>query len=810
MNGQELKKDIKKVLFHYASYYKLFILFIVGLLVFTYFYNKTLVPVYKNKASIHLVKDLSSFFTTDFSFETSVASPQMGMRYGMGLDDELTLLNSFATIQRTLEQLEFEVTYFRNDTIFSSIPVLNKFTKPVELYGAVPIKVNYDASHPQPVYKEFTVTKLSDSTCKLSCLPEEGSLYNYIDRTYLSELDGKRVEAVLPFNKVFENDILKFQIQRTEYFKDWPVGSQISFKLNDIDALTLEYKSYLSFYQPSPTSFIINVSIEGRNFAKITRFLNAFTENILNEDLTQKNDLAVSTIDFIDAQLGEISDSLNLVKSNLERFRSVNKVTDLSFQGQRLFDIISEIESQKVTLQMQERYYTYLIDYLSNKEDNKELISPASMNVVDPLLTNMISQLSALYSQYNNYSESSVNAIYLNDLKIKMNNQESAILENASNNLSTIQLSINELNYRLQKSNKDIAQLPKTELQLFDIERKFKLNDAVLTFLMQKRSEAQIAMSSTKPSYNIVEPARLLGGKPIAPKTKLNYIIAFLVGGFIPLLFILIKDFLDYKVRDKYDIKDIRNYTFVGKIHRNEFKGNLVVVNHSDSIVSESFRAVRTNLQFMLDYSESRIFAITSSSSGEGKSFFAANLAASYAASNYKTVLLEFDLRRPQVGKNFGVSSSLGLTSYLSNNATIDDIVLPLDEAENLDLILAGDRAPNPSDLIASERTKELFEYLKTVYDIIIIDTAPVGIVSESYYLLGESDLKLFVVRQDYSNKEMVADTLEQLHKNEIGKFGVVLNDVSGKSISSYQQSGYRKYYVDEPSQGFWSGLFSR
>ena len=799
---QDFRKDIKKIIFHYASHYKFFLAIILVFLLGAHLYNRTLVPVYQNWASIHMVKDRASFFSTDFSFESAIASPQMGMRFGMGLDDELTLLNSFSTVQKTLQQLHFEITYYQKDTVFPHLPFLKKITRNIELYDNLPISVQYDASHDQPVYKEFVIRKTGENTCRLTCSPKDGYRYNYIDNVITEELDGKGIDVEIPLNEVFENDFLKLQLTKNYSFASWPVGSQISFILNHLDYLTLEYKDNLSLSTPSPMSFIVNISAKGKNFNKTTEFLNTFVENILDHDLYQKNELAVSTISFIDSQLGDITDSLAVVKTNLQSFRASNKVTDLSFQGQRLFDQVSTLEEQKVSLQMQKRYYEYITEYLSKTSNNSELVSPASMNVIDPLLTDMIYQLSTLYNQFNNYSKSSSTSIYLKDLQIKINNLENSIKESASNNLGTIELQMNELQYRLDKLSRQISELPKTELKLFDIEREFKMNDAVLTFLMQKRSEAQVAMASTQPSYDVVEPARYLKSDPISPKKSLNYIIAFMAGVFLPFAYILISDFLDYKVRTKHDLQGIERFTFLGRIFRNAFPEEICVTKYPDSSIAESFRTVRTNLQFMMDYNESRIISITSTSSGEGKSFFAANLGTSYAASGRRTIILEFDLRRPQVGKMFNIKDLLGLTSFLSNNANIDDIIQRT-EFPNLDIILAGNPAPNPPDLIASDKVAELTDYLKASYELIIIDTAPVGIVSESYHLMKQSDVNLFLVRQGYSHKELVNQTIENVQNAKLGKLAIVLNDVDHRTFVSYKQANYNKYYKDEPQRRF-------
>ncbi len=805
ISNQDFKKDVKKILLHYLSYYRMFLGAILLFLMAVFFYNKTLIPNYSNQTRIHLVKDLSGFFSTDFSFETSVASPQMYMRYGLGMEDELILINSYSIIQKTIKQLKFEVTYFKKDTIFPRIPFLNNKTKNIELYSELPIQVLYDASHPQAVYKEFMVEIVSDSTYKLSCEKEDGYSYNYIDYSYLEDLNGKGINTIVPFNTIIENEFLKFQIVKNENIKNYKKGDKLYFYFNDMDNLTLNYQENIKVSQESPTSFIINIGLAGTNFNKVSDFLNLFTENVLSNDLDQKTELAGNTIKFIDKHLGSISDSLNTAKENLQEFRSYNQVTDLSFQGQQLLDKASTLETEKASLVMQEKYYKYLIKYITTESKGDKLVSPSSMNVLDPVLTNMITQLNTFYGQYNNYNQSSTNSIYIKDLRIKIDNQEKAIVENAKNNLNTIQISINELNYRLDKLNRKISELPKTELKLIDIERKFKLNDEVLTFLMQKRSEAQIAMASTRPSYEVIEPARYILRSNDNFRKKINYIVAFLLGCFLPFMYILIRDFFDNKVHTKYDINKIKDLVFMGNVLKNRAKKPLCAVNQPDSVVAESFRAIKTNLEFISDsVSESIVIAATSSSSGEGKTFFASNLAATYASSGLKTVILEFDLRRPQVGSTFNVQSDIGLTSYLSNNALTYDIVIAHETLENLSIILAGKKAPNPADLISSKKAKELIEDLRASYDVIILDTPPIGLVSETFYLLNLCDIRLFVVRSGYSNKELVSQTIEMMEDRIINKkFGIVLNDVDEKTLSNYHKAGYDNYYRGDRKKRF-------
>ncbi len=430
------------------------------------------------------------------------------------------------------------------------------------------------------------------------------------------------------------------------------------------------------------------------------------------------------------------------------------------------------------------------------------------MNVVDPILTNLISQLITLNSERARLVKNITNTqnLYLADVNLNIDNIRKTIKENVSNTLNTLNVSLNEINYRISGLSAQISQMPKTELQLKGIERKFKLNDAIYTFLLQKRSEAQIARASSMPDYDIIDPARLSVTGLVSPKSKLNYIIAVLIGLFLPTSVILLRDFLNNKIIDAEEIESLTEFPILGKVFHSYRRTTMVVNDYPNSSVTESFRSIRTNYEFFSDGGRNQVLLVTSATSGEGKTFCSINLASVFALNGHRTVLLEFDLRRPKIHTEFGSSNIIGINSYLIDKAIIEDIIMPT-PIENLDLVSAGPPAPNPAELINSEKTGEFIDRLKKMYDYIIIDSAPAGIIAETFILMKYSDINIFVARMNNTIKEAFANSLKAFENNKFTNVSILINDINIKR-ESYKYGYDNKYYTDD-KQGLLARIFN-
>jgi capsular exopolysaccharide synthesis family protein len=350
--------------------------------------------------------------------------------------------------------------------------------------------------------------------------------------------------------------------------------------------------------------------------------------------------------------------------------------------------------------------------------------------------------------------------------------------------------------------------MPKTELQLKGIERKFNLNDEIYTFLLQKRSEAQIARASSLPDYDIIDPARLAVASAVSPKRTLNYLIALLLTVILPTSLILGRDFFNNKFSQPDDVEAMTRFPILGKVFHNYRRNKTVVNDYPNSSVTECFRAVRTNFQFFSEGGKKQVILVTSATSGEGKTFCSINLASVFALNGHRTVLLEFDLRRPKIHQEFGSSNMIGISSYLIDKAIIEDIIIPT-HIENLDLISAGPAAPNPAELINNERTAEFIDKLKEMYDYIVIDSAPAGILTETFLLMKYADHNIFIVRINKTVKETFKQTIKSIEANKLTNLSILINDVD-LSREAFKYGYDKKYYTDDQKKGLFARMFGK
>jgi len=468
---------------------------------------------------------------------------------------------------------------------------------------------------------------------------------------------------------------------------------------------------------------------------------------------------------------------------------------DLSFQGQQLFERMNQFENERAQIIIRQKYYNYIEKYFDENSDVSELIAPSAMEIQDPVLGDLIGQMLNLNSQRLNYLEINPKNLFIKDLDIQIANLETTILENIKYNYNKLEITKQDIDSRIAKLNSQLNILPRTERELIGMEREFNLNDAIYTFLLQKRAEAQIARASNTPDYELIDRAMYFGAGLVSPNTKMNYMIAIFLGLFLPFSIILVRDFLNNKISEIKEVESISDLPIIGQVFHNTTKSNAIIRDYPKSPLADSFRSVRTNLQFFSKGVDRMVILITSSTSGEGKSFCSMNLASVYALLGKKTLLLGFDLRRPALFEDLNLNNDIGITSYLINNSKINDIIQQTG-IENLDFIPAGPVPPNPVELIASEKTKYFFSELKNKYEYIIIDSAPVGAVTDSFLLFNYADINVYTVRHNKTIKEALANNLRNIERKNIKNVSLLINDVKLKKNSygyTYQSQYYSK-----------------
>jgi tyrosine-protein kinase Etk/Wzc len=774
-----IKRFLSKAFIYKYYYLACFLLFIA----IAFLYNKYSHRVYEVSASISPVQNETSSLLSSNELFRSIGTLQTDKN----IENEINNLKSFAIVNSAISKMSLEVSYF-----IGKKGLLNESS---ELYRSVPYSVYIDKSHLQPLEAKFNITILNDSTFRLTASQKKAPLYNYVDNQIVSSNITLKVDTICHFNETVSSNYFKLSVS---YHKELRIPKLTSkyyyyFTLHHPDFLSIYYLGQLDIKKVSPLSSIINIKFRGENEDKTISFLNQFLDTYLEENLAKKNKVAKSTINFIDSQISEMSDSLVKSESKLRNYRSANQVMDLSFQGQRTFDQMTQIETERAGLQVQERYYNYIINYFKTNNDVSGVAPPSSMNVSDPIMNQLITELLSLNSQRSSIlSNSNEKNLFLGQIEQKIKIQKQAIIENVTNNLNTLSLSINELNYRSDKLSKEISQLPKTELNMVSMQRKFNLNSTIYTLLLQKRSEAEITLASNYPDYEILERARNVQTVQVAPKKMINLFIAIFLAFLIPSLYIIGLDLFNNKITNLHDIEQYLNRSAIGVIYSNERKTESVVLNYPGTSIAESFRNLRSNLFLKLKSEPAKIILVTSSIPGDGKSFDSFNLAASIATVGYKTDIIDCNLRRPTLHTKFNNDNSKGLSNYIVNGTPHPDISCKT-PVENLFFIPTGPVIPNPSEQLELGVLDKLLIALRKDYEYIIMDTPPIGLVSDASLLIKYATQILLVVRNNYTHKDIFTNVVSSFSAKQIENYDIVFNDMSFEN-SPYKQ--YSSYYV--------------
>ncbi len=742
-------------------------------------------------------------FSTNIIEVTSIIGPVMDKRSAVlesnglfrggesfvdsrNLQNDINSLTSFSLVSSTLSKLNLEVGYFTDSK--------NILGQVKQIYPIAPYTVNIDKSHIQPINARFHIEILDEGSFRLMSSEKDASLYNYVDNQVVSEHNVLDTDTICKFNETISNKNFKFSVSlnKEHFSSNAREVSRHFFVFYHLDYLSQQYLEKLVVQPVNIKSSLIKVSFQGKNQRLTIDFLNKYLQAYLDDNLTKKNTFAVSTINFIESQISEISDSLLLSESKLKDYRSANQVMDLSYQGRQAIENMTKIETERSGLQVQERYYNYILDYFNKNQDIAGIAPPSAANVVDPIMNQLIMELLALNTQKSSISSNNAEKnLFIGQIENKIRLQKQAIIENVTNNLNTLNLTQNELNYRADKLSREIARLPRTELNMVSMQRKFNLSNELYTFLLQKRSEAAITMASNYPDYEVLEPAREISSIVVSPKTVFNWILAFFLALMIPTTFVILKSFFNEKITRIYDLEHLLNRPALSVIYSNSYKTEAVVTEMPGSSVAESFRNLRSSLFLRFKTEPLKVIMITSSQPQDGKSFISFNLAASIASVGYKTIILDCDLRRPTLHEKFKIENSDGLSTYMIHHSTIKDIIQKTD-IQNLAFIPSGPILPGSAELIESGSLDELMDYLKDNYEYIIIDTTPAGLVADASLMMKYASLNLLVCRNNHTRKDVFRDLLNILSINHIKNYDVIFNDLS---IKKSRYGRYNHYY---------------
>ncbi len=795
---QEETIDVKEIILKYSHYWYYFIISVMFCLFIAFLYNRYSKPIYSVSSTILIRDDSNSQLGAENLLE--------GLEIFSGktnLKNEIALLNSYSITKQVVEDLNFGISYFTHGAIQTSL-----------LYDNIPFLVSVDSTHLQLTNIEFFINILNDKEYELSINTSDKYAYNLISEKFEKKQKADiDIENTYQFGEAVETDFFCFIVTKNTnfIFNDSENSKDFSFVLHDITTLLDKYVRSTSITPINKDASVLKLNIKGNSPSKNISYLNKLTTAYINNGLDEKNRMATNTVEFIESQLINVSDSLSLIEISLEKFKSKNPNLAVTYKEFGAFYQIQKLYNELSVLETHHKYYESLLVYVQKSENNDKIVAPSSIGINDPLLNSLISNLSKLYAEQKELELTTQQKNpRLISVESQITHQKNTLIENIKNIIASSQISKFDLKNRVKSFETEIESLPKSERDFVNLQRKFTLSENIYKYLLEKKEEAKIAKAGNVADHKVIDYARLDSKLPVSPKKGLSYFIALILGFGIPIIIISLRDFFNDTIRSKKDLTSFTKIPILGVIGHSDKPTNLVVLKNPKSALSESFRAIRTNIQYLAAEKESKIIAISSSIGGEGKTFCAINLASVFALSGHKTILIGADLRKPKLHEDFNIEEKNGLSNYLINKSSHTEIIQK-DEMENLDIISSGPTPPNPAELLDNPRMGKLIQQLQKEYTFIIIDTPPIGLVTDGVSLMKYADINLYVVRHMYSKKKMlsVANTLYEA--NRVSNLNIIINDYEyNRSVYGYgygygysygyDSSGYGYYEEDEKS----------
>jgi tyrosine-protein kinase Etk/Wzc len=738
--------------------------------------NRYTSKVYRSTAQFFVKEEDSGMNLFDQRF--------FGSNSELDMTNQMIILRSRPLAELALDKLNFEVEYH-----------FEGYVTKAELYPIAPIHVEVDWKHPQLINGDIQI-QWSDSRNFVISFPD--GEYDLIQN---NKSGSTGIDRPIPeksqykFGEWIESPYMRIRVSLASGEKE----GKILIRLRNKKELIDQYAEAVDIEPVEKFSSILQLSIDSNLPSKGIDYLNALMEAYLENELDQKNRTASNTIDFIDEQLRGLSDTLSLIGDRLEGFRSDNRIYNISSQGTNVFERLAQLDRELAEEKLKREYYRNLQNYLV-KEDYNEIIVPTGLGIDDPILNNLIQNLLELQNQKTSLmttqKEASPAVREVNRKLQDINNSIRELLINVDENVAFL---IQDLESRINQIDLEFSRLPAKEQNLLRLQRDFSFNESIFGFLSQKKAEAAITKASNTPNNRIIEYARTLPA-PIQPKPVRNYAIGVSLGLLIPFLFILGKVYLSDKINDIKELERKSQAPILASVVFRKFCEPLVVFTDKNSAITEAFRSLRANMNFILPKNKSSVILLTSNTSGEGKTFCSINLASVYSLAGKKTLLIGTDMRKPKIADEFSMVNDRGLSNYLSGHENDWRQSVQTTAYENLDLLLSGPIPPNPSELIGNGQMKELLDELKLTYDIIILDTPPIGMVSETLEMFPLADAVFFVVRYDYTLKAGI-DHINQLRVSQKLKKSYVIFNAVDENEMQYNYGygyGYGKYYGEK------------
>jgi capsular exopolysaccharide synthesis family protein len=760
--------DFKDFLIKIGSYWRWFLISLLISFTIAYQVNIRKEKIYGMETLIAVKEESNPLFTSNTS---------LVFNWG-GTSDQVqtisTTLQSRSHNELVVDKLQYYINYL----------VQGKYNV-VDAYGAVPFYVNIDKSKGQLAGNLIGIKFLSENEYEIR-VPFENqsvSLLTYSNNSY-SNTNVETGDFVKKY-KVGEQVSLPFLNWKLQ-IKDNPgfyKGNEYFVQFNGFDETVSSYKG-ISVRSDDKGGSIITLGMQGTNKARMVEYLNSTVKMLIKRQLDSKNQFATNTIAFIDSTLVAMESQLKETGDELKSFRKDKNIFDIEEGGTKFSDKALEFDVKRDEVIRKITYYNSLKSYLKNSVDYSKLPAPTVAGIEDPNIVVNVSKLIALSTQRSEMAYAVKSDKIFKDFDNQMEAVKKVLIENIASAKASLQEDLAMVNSKINQTESAIKKLPEDQQELIKIKRKYDLSDNIYSTFLQKRSEADIVKAANLSDIHFIDPAKDVGGGLIGPKTSVNYVLALFLGILIPLLFVFGIFFINNSIQNVEDISRLTKIPIIGVVGINREESSLAVYEKPKSALSESFRAIRSSLQFLYkkqNVDGAKTLMITSSVSGEGKTFCSINIATVFALSEKKTVIIGLDLRKPKLFDEFNLPNEVGVVNYLIKQKTVDEIINHT-QIPFLDVILSGPIPPNPSEMILSESMGELITELKKKYDYIILDTPPVGLVSDALELAEFCDVTLYIVRQNFTKKDMITLLNNRVKRGELDHTSIILNGFANKA----------------------------
>lgn len=798
--------NLRKILLIAQKNWYLFLIFGMLGILGGYIFSRYSQPTYQVYATINIPQNSSSLAD---GFGNLAGGGLWGS--SSEINTQVEFLKSFSINKQVAQKLNWRTSWYKKDHVD-----LGNLLKVKDIF-------NWKAYYrDEPFHVQEIEGKINISGVRIYIEPISDTQYRLIikeNEVRAGDLRGSSSETVMNFGQVFESDYFHFMItpnlkpneflNKTYYFvfnKSTEIAqtylSKIDAKVNDID-----YESN-----------VIRLQILGKQPQREIDYLNELISVYIQNKMNYQTETQKKSLQFIDKQLSGITDSLNIASSNFSQFKSRNQIVNISEQGSQVMETLKEIESDKNKNQMQLDYFRNLLTYLKKSDDLQQLMAPSMVGIQDPTLDAMVMRVSELYSRRQMIALSAKE----NNLTLLIIDKEIAqtiarLLENVGNLVKNAETVNSTLEARQNRIRIQLNQLPEKEQDMINFQRRYELTSEVYTFLLQKRAEINISLAGTTPDVQIIDEACMETTSLVGTASRIKIAFGLILGLGLPAIFLLIVNFFSNSIQSQEDIEQNTKLPILGNVIHSRTNSDKPVFDNPRSGIAESYRAIRTNLQFVLNNNQSKIVAIHSTNPGEGKSFTSVNLATILAMNDKKVILIGADMRKGRLHKIFGIENEHGLSTYLSDQDPIDEVTFET-AIENLKIIPGGPIPPNPSELIDKPAMKALLEELSVQYDYVIIDNAPTSIVTDGFLAGRYANLNIFILRYGVSKTDQLK-YINQVAENKIlNNLTLIINDIHGPGFGygqnyyyNYKYANYADgYYHDEKKQKGLKKFFGR